>query len=151
MSVKDTDKGWDAFKAEMAQLAGSTIRVGVLGNDAKSKTPGDDATLAEIATFNEFGTSTIPARSFMRSTFDENGYYAPFTTKVLKSVVAGRTSAANALQIVGLKIQSDVQKKIVALKSPPNAPATIAKKGSSNPLIDTGRLRQSITYEVDKK
>jgi len=33
----------------------------------------------------------------------------------------------------------------------PNAPSTIAKKGSSVPLIDTGALLNSITYEVRKK
>ena len=33
----------------------------------------------------------------------------------------------------------------------PNAPSTIAKKGSSVPLIDTGALLNSITYEVRRK
>lgn len=30
----------------------------------------------------------------------------------------------------------------------PNAPATIARKGSSKPLIDTGEMRRSITHVV---
>lgn len=33
----------------------------------------------------------------------------------------------------------------------PNAPSTIARKGSSAPLIDTGALQGSITYAVRKK
>lgn len=33
----------------------------------------------------------------------------------------------------------------------PNAPSTIARKGSSAPLIDTGALQASITYAVRKK
>ena len=33
----------------------------------------------------------------------------------------------------------------------PNAPATIARKGSDIPLIETGKLLQSITYEVRRK
>ena len=33
----------------------------------------------------------------------------------------------------------------------PNAPATIARKGSSIPLIDTGALLNSITYEITRK
>lgn len=33
----------------------------------------------------------------------------------------------------------------------PNAPSTIARKGSSTPLVDTGSLLQSITYAVRKK
>ena len=34
---------------------------------------------------------------------------------------------------------------------PPNSPVTIARKGSSTPLIDTGSMLNSITYEVRKK
>lgn len=34
---------------------------------------------------------------------------------------------------------------------PPNKPSTIAKKGSSLPLVDTGSLLGSITYAVRKK
>ena len=33
----------------------------------------------------------------------------------------------------------------------PNAPATIEKKGSSKPLVDTGSMLGSITYAVRKK
>ena len=33
----------------------------------------------------------------------------------------------------------------------PNAPATVARKGSSKPLIDTGSMVGSITYAVRKK
>jgi len=34
---------------------------------------------------------------------------------------------------------------------PANSPATIAAKGSANPLIDTGELRKAITYVVGDK
>jgi hypothetical protein len=34
---------------------------------------------------------------------------------------------------------------------PPNAPATVERKGSDRPLIDTGELRKSITYVIRKK
>jgi hypothetical protein len=34
---------------------------------------------------------------------------------------------------------------------PPNAPSTIARKGSDRPLIDTGQLRRAITYVVTEK
>ena len=33
----------------------------------------------------------------------------------------------------------------------PNSPATIARKGSDSPLIDTGQMRRSITYLVEEK
>jgi hypothetical protein len=34
--------------------------------------------------------------------------------------------------------------------SPPNSPVTVALKGSSKPLIDSGELRGAVTYKVDQ-
>jgi len=33
--------------------------------------------------------------------------------------------------------------------APPNAPATIARKGSSKPLVATGQLKSAISYVTD--
>ena len=43
-----------------------------------------------------------------------------------------------------------VQKEIVDGSFEPNAESTIKKKGSDKPLIDTGTMRQSVTYVVRK-
>ena len=53
------------------------------------------------------------------------------------------------LALVGAQAVSNVQDTIRDLDDPPNAPSTIAAKGADNPLIDTGRMRQSITYVVE--
>lgn len=50
------------------------------------------------------------------------------------------------LEQVGLIAVAKVQQKIVDVRTPPNAPSTIRKKGSSNPLIDTGAMRQSVSH-----
>jgi hypothetical protein len=34
--------------------------------------------------------------------------------------------------------------------SPPNSPVTVALKGSSKPLIDSGEMRGAVTYKVDQ-
>ncbi len=54
----------------------------------------------------------------------------------------------SALELVGQVAQGKVQEYMTNLTTPPNAQSTIKKKGSSNPLIDTGALRQSVTYTV---
>jgi hypothetical protein len=43
---------------------------------------------------------------------------------------------------------SRVKVKILDGDFEPNAPSTIAKKGSSHPLIDTGQEKNSVTWEV---
>ena len=37
---------------------------------------------------------------------------------------------------------------ITEIKNPPNAAGTISAKGSANPLMDTGLMRQSVTWAV---
>lgn len=52
---------------------------------------------------------------------------------------------------VGVEAEGAVRQYITDLDSPPNAPATIRKKGSSSPLIDSGNMRQSVTSTVVRK
>ena len=62
----------------------------------------------------------------------------------------GKFSTNTAMKVMGMKVQADVQQAITVLSSPANAPSTIAKKGSSNPLIDTGHMRQSVSHRLVK-
>lgn len=58
------------------------------------------------------------------------------------------------LKKVGIYAQNRVRAWFTDSRNgwPPNSPYTIkAKKGKSNPLIDTGELRKSITYVVSKE
>lgn len=105
----------------------------------------------ERATFNEFGTRTIPERPFMRNAMRANrGKYRRYIASTAKDVFLGRLSVRTALNRLGLVAVGDVQTEISTLMDPPNAPSTIAAKGSSNPLIDTGEMRQAVTYRVTK-
>jgi len=50
--------------------------------------------------------------------------------------------------LLGEKAVADVKNKIDAISEPPNAQSTIDKKrGSTNPLVDSGLLRQSVSWE----
>lgn len=94
-------------------------------------------------------TINIPARSYIRSTVDENAdLYQELAVGLLGQIVDGDTDKLQALSIMGQKIEADIKAKMTALRQPPNAPSTIRRKGSDNPLIDTGLLRSSIRYIV---
>lgn len=110
-----------------------------------------DITVGEVAVVNEFGSADkrIPERSFIRSTTDDQRRRVNAMIKRFKVVViAGFFPAKKALGIVGAYMKDRIQNKIVMLKNPPNAPSTIARKGSSNPLIDKGQLRQKVDWVV---
>jgi len=62
------------------------------------------------------------------------------------------TGCQNEMKKAGMVGQAACKKWITdGTNLAPNAPATIARKGSSTPLIDTGALLNSITYEIRKK
>lgn len=140
MSVKDTDHG---FKATLADFAKTNVDVvvGVLGSAGESE--------VIIAAVHEFGSQDghIPQRSYLRSTIDDRrGEIFDLLELQLKKskpeVAAGR---------IGMQVVSMVRERIRDRISPALKPATIKRKGSDIPLIDTGRLLQSITSEVRAK
>lgn len=68
--------------------------------------------------------------------------------QIIESAIKANDPLSVALERVGVVAASKVQLFMTQLKSPANAPSTIKKKGSSNPLIDSGALRQSVTFKA---
>lgn len=124
-----------------------------------------DGEQVKIAIFNEFGTrgsgkgfstprgggfgGPIPERPFMRNSFRSNtGKYRSELRSGASKILEGKSSLNEILSKFGNLGKLDIQDEILALSAPPNSPVTIAIKGSSNPLIDTGRMRGAVTYQV---
>lgn len=87
----------------------------------------------------------IPARPWLNPGVASGN--AEYLTIIEKTLSDGGTMT-QALNKVGVVAVGKVQKYMTDLRTPPNAPSTIKKKGSSNPLIDSGALRQSVTYKI---
>ena len=90
-------------------------------------------------------TITIPARPWLNPGVQLGN--AEYLSIIQKAVEKGK-SLDTALNQVGLVAVGNVQKYMTELRTPPNAASTIKKKKSSNPLIDSGALRQSVTYKI---
>lgn len=155
--VKDIDMGWNQILKEIEEFKSSTILIGFQeGSTTTREVKGQrikegDLSMPEIAVQNEFGTNTIPARSFMRTSFDENlPKIKKLITQQYDQVVLGSQKSQNALDAIGSVVQGFIVTKIRQIVSPPNSPRTIAEKGSSKPLIDFGQMIQSVTYQVKK-
>jgi hypothetical protein len=156
VSIKVIDRGYRKLLDTFAALGArkTVITVGV--HEADGREPHEGAefgeTVLDIATANEFGTDTIPQRSFIRAWFDENRQKnAEAAKRLLQSVIQGKRTREDALNLLGQTFVGQVQRKIAQGIPPPNSPITVALKGSSKPLIDTGQLRTSITYAIDGK
>lgn len=113
--------------------------------------PSGDITVAGIGFAHEFGTANLPERSFMRSTIQEKKKdIISLQKKLLGSIVKGVMKVEAGLGLIGEFVAGAIKEKIVSIDSPPNIPATIKRKGSSNPLIDTSQMKNSIIYEVNR-
>lgn len=127
------------------------VKVGLPKSKGKAMHEGGDITVAAIGTIHEFGSPArnIPERSFIRTTIQEE---QPNIKKLfqleVKKVIHGETTIDKMLGRIGSYTAGKIKERIVDIKTPPNTAATIRKKGSSNPLVDTGQMLQSVDFEV---
>lgn len=111
--------------------------------------PGDDGDLtnAQLGAILHFGTddARIPPRPWLDVGVQSgNQDYID----AIKAGVESDQSLNDTLNVVGVIAEAKVKQFMVDLRTPPNAPSTIARKGSSNPLVDTGSLVGSVTYKI---
>lgn len=93
---------------------------------------------------------TIPERAFLRNGYDLNrGKVVDDAEKALPAALDGSMDADSFLEMVGMILSSCIKDYATSLDSPPNHPFTSNRKGSSSPLVDTGDMIDSITYEVE--
>lgn len=139
--------GWKQIELNIKQFKGRRVKIGIMGNESVEGT-----SVVDYAVYNEFGTRNIPSRPFMATTADR---YRDQTVKVAENIVGNvidlKYNVDTALARLGAFYQAKVQQTIRDAKewAVPNAPSTIAIKGSSSPLIDSGRMVQSVRYEVE--
>lgn len=157
-AVKDIDLGWENYQKELKKFKSASVLVGFqTGSVTKTEVKGErikkgGLSMPEIASANEFGTKTIPARPFMRTSFDENFQKInKLINQQYDKVIGEKLTADEALTGIGVTMVGLIQLKINQIYSPPNSPSTIAKKGSSKPLIDFGQMIQSVREKVEYK
>lgn len=91
----------------------------------------------------------IPARPFIRTAMDDNrDKYKGLMLQGINAIIGGRKTAKQVLEILGNTAVSDIRKQMVKWSDPPNAGATVERKGTNNPLVDKGILSRAVTYKV---
>ena len=130
----------------------------VVGIPKDSNTARDGITNAELMYIHENGSPArnIPPRPALKIGLSDETTRNQIRQMLLAGMRTALTgdvdNARKSYEKAGMVATSSVKK--VFGKSPPlapNSPVTIARKGSSAPLIDTGALQSSITYAVRKK
>lgn len=143
MTVKET-------KRKPLPLTKSLLEISVgIHTDDGAQGHSEGLSVADIGGFHEFGTATVPMRSFIRGWWDESSEFIRETLKrELTAAAQGKRTVDQALERAALIFEGAVKQRIARNIPPPLAPATIARKGSSVALIDTGALRNAIRGRV---
>lgn len=151
-SVRDRDRGAKALlkRFRTASEKPATVKIGVLEAEGAVEHGDEGPTVAEIATYNEFGLG-VPERSFIRAYVDENeAVLQERMRKIAQAIKDGKIATPEqGLERFGLLVVGEIQSRISDGIEPPNAESTIARKGSSTPLIAGGLLRTSVTHKVE--
>ena len=133
------------FAEQIKRLAKTSVAVGFSDS---SIVYDNGSSLVEVATENELGSSTRPARPFMKQSWKNgNTKLANASATVCESIADGG-NAATALDQLGRFGKEVVQNEISTGHFAANSEATIKRKGSNRPLIDTGLMLNSVNYKV---
>lgn len=140
-------RGGDKFRRRLAGLASQSsgslkVRVGIF-ESAKYE---DGTPVAAVAFWNEYGTANIPPRPFFRNTVAAHKDEWPHQAAAILQANGG--DMRQTLALLGEGVKGQIAESIQNLHEPPNAPATVRKKGFDKPLIDRGTLWRSIGSEI---
>lgn len=156
MTPKQAQRQMDAYLAELEKAKRLTLKVGVTKGEAGRRVYESGDSVVEVAATHEYGTPRVPRRSFLRMPFDvKQGDLNARTDAEFRKVFDGASTASDGLERLGVEAVNISQQ---AFRTngfgnwPSLAESTMeykAEVGKRNPLIMTGTLRQSITWEVE--
>lgn len=174
-TVKKAGQGglsWAKLQRELKAMRKAYVKAGVLGTAsrpaAKSKSQGKGPpakgghpaakpapTNAQLASIHEYGLGTVPARPFIGPPFRKAR--AKYLARLVKAYKAALKSGKPALVerelgVIGQLMAADIKNYVTQGPGvpPPNSASTVARKGSSRPLVDTGGMVNAVTYQVVK-
>lgn len=154
------DKFNEVFE-KLKKLSGKDVLVGVPQEKTGREVAKDLGTRKSMVTNAELmfihtnGSEllNIPKRPTIEPTIEQN---QEAIARKIKKIVLDLLSSSNdnsdaELEKIGLWIVNKVRAKFGSDELAPNAPSTIRTKGSDRPLIDTGQLRNSVTYVIRRE
>ena len=156
----DVDKGYMEL-ATTFQGKGAAVFVGILRSSGvykpkaeRSKSEANKSiTMAQIGAIHEFGSKDgkIPQRSWLGAAVDSNSKaIQDFIEKLIVRILERKDVEKTALGKLGALVQKLAKARIRKGIPPALAASTLKHKGptKTTPLIDTGQLINSISFEV---
>lgn len=152
MAITTRDLGRTRIRKQLEELSRTRVLAGVQGREAQARHPNSDESVGTIAKWLHYGTATQPARPFVdRAIAALRGELGePARTAVREMVGKRYVDVPTAVRPLGEQLVAQIREEIDNSEAwaAPLAPSTIARKGSSQPLVDTGTVRDSVSYAV---
>ncbi len=134
---------------QLSQQPRMKLLLGILDAVARKKHPNADATMGQVAIWNEYGTPTTPARSWLRDYVDENeDLFAKQLGADTLRVIFAKEDERTVLGKRGSEYRHKLIGRIKRRIDPANAPRTLQNKRGNVPLIDTGAFLDALRWQV---
>ena len=104
--------------------------------------------IIDVALSNNYGIG-VPQRDFMTPASKRwEKFFDESLDQVRRELEADIINPEKFLKAMGQRGSDIISQEIIALDTPPNSPYTIAKKGSSNPLVNTRDMSRAATWQI---
>lgn len=118
----------------------------------------DGTSLADVMTWNHYGTETIPPRPVLRiaaenvmSREDIKDALAVYFHNVVMNPDDAKQLEKEMLRKIGVQVIKEAKRIIEAGNElQHNAPATVKQKGFNKPLYETGLLLKNLGYDYEE-
>jgi hypothetical protein len=155
MKPEETLKKTIAYLKNLEKAKRMVVAVGLPKGKASSAIYDNGSTVIDVGASHEFGAGRNPVRSFLRVPFKlKKEVITKGLVVLFRNIIEKGSKAETQLEKAGVMLQN-ISKESFETKGfgtwQDIKPATKAAKGSTGILMDSGTLRNSITYEVRNK
>lgn len=152
--MNSAEQWMESMEKRAEELGQYDVRIGLVGPNGSITYPDSNGiTVSLVGLFNEFGTSRIPKRSWLRSTFvqKENEVFK-ILADAIEQILIHEKNVLDEYSKVGRMVSKLVYDKADSAPSwaVPNAQSTIDKKGSMKQLEDSKKMINAIGWAVYK-
>ncbi|WYV99004.1 tail protein [Pseudomonas phage vB_PpuM-NoPa] len=141
----------DSMIKRLDKLDGTQVDVGFFEEDAYGPENGN-LPVAQVAYYNEYGTSLNPTRPFMQETFSEGinqKLLGKAMMKVFQSAIMNGRQVQRLLRELGSGA-GDMLRDTILTYPGSNSAETIRRKGRNSPLRDTEFMLNSVKFQISK-
>lgn len=142
----------DSMIKRLDKLNNTCVDVGFFEEDQYGPENGN-LPVAQVAYYNEYGTSLNPTRPFMQETFGDDTnqlLLGKVMAMVFQSAIVNGRQVQRLLKELGSGA-GDMLRDAILTYPGSNSAETIRRKGKNSPLRDTEFMLNSVKFQIDRR